>query len=243
MRTFYLTESGERDRLSYVLDGLSAAMTAANVTAEFFPKDRFRKLRLEVPKAYEAFFLSELKEKLAEIIVVGYKYDFFAEKVRLSGLSDVEKELFLTAVIAADLDDDKKYALRFLDLAEETSVDGVYHFRLQKLKEKWAEIAAMLPSYFGAELYHNFMQYLIDDFRQEPVYVVGEQVFDGRYNRKTPGVLSGEESALCCAKNILLSGGKEIHLVGDPAPATGEFLSEFYGTNVFFHCGKEGLYV
>ena len=229
--------------MSYVLDGLSAAMTAAGITAAFFPKDRFRKLRLDVPQAYESFFLSELKEKLAEIIVVGYKYDFFAEKSHLSGLNEQEKELFLTAVIAADLEDDKKYAMRFLEIAAETSVDGVYHFRLQKLKEKWGEIAAMLPSYFGAELYHNFMQYLIDDFRQEPVYVVGEQVFDERYNRKTPGVLSGGEGKLCCVKNILLSGGKEIHLVGDAAPETNAFLSEFYGTNVFFHQAKEGLYL
>ncbi len=243
MQTFYLTESGDCDHLSYALDGLSSAMTAAGVRAEFFPQNGFRKLRLDVPEAYASFFLSELKEKLAEIIVVGYKYDFFAEKTRLSGLNEAEKELFLTAVIAADLDDDKKYALRILEISEETAVDGVYHFRLQKLKEKWGEIAAMLPSYFGEELYHNFMQYLIDDFREQPVYVVGGQVFDERYNRTTPGVLSGGEGNLTCAKNILLSCGKEIHLVGETSPETSAFLSEFYGTNVYFHQGKEGLYV
>ena len=79
----------------------------------------------------------ELLDKIADIIVVNYKYNYFKEKLSLNGLNDIEKELLLTLLISADLDDDKKYCLQKLKGFNELAIDGMFNFRLKPLKNKW----------------------------------------------------------------------------------------------------------
>lgn len=241
MRTVFLTETGNSNHLQYLLRGLSTVFSTTNTTALDVSNGKYQKISLTVPDPYLEFILAEIRQKLAEILVVGYKYRFFEDGVRVSGLTAEQKELFLTAIIAADLADDRKYAENRIQMEKEISVDGVYHFRMQRLCRKWEEIVDCLPSYFTADLYHNFMQYLIDDFEGEQIYIVKDKVFDSRYNRSFLSALSGNIDALRIQKEILLSCGKEVHLVGPPDPAAVEFLKEFYGANVFFHEGAGEL--
>ena len=44
------------------------------------------------------------------MIAVKYKYDFFKKNVYVNGLSQIDKEILVAGLIAADLDDDKKYS-------------------------------------------------------------------------------------------------------------------------------------
>lgn len=241
MRTVFLTETGKTNHLQFLLRGLSTVFTTTNTTAHDVSNGKYQKISLTIPDPYREFILAEIRQKLAEILVVGYKYRFFKESVRVSGLTAEQKELFLTAIIAADLADDRKYAENHIQMEDEISLDGVYHFRMQRLCRKWEEIVDCLPSYFTEDLYRNFMQYLIDDFEGEQIYIVKDKVFDSHYNRSFLGALAGDSDSLRLQKEILLSCGKEVHLVGPPERAAVEFLKEFYGANVFFHDGASEL--
>ena len=235
MRTILLTEAEENHRLELMRESLSSVLCATDTEVLDLSDRNYRKYRLEIPDPYYDFLMAELKEKIAELIVIGYKYDFFSENLRTAGLSEENRELFLTAIIAADLADDRRYAVRKITLGEEISVDGLYHFRMQKLLAKWQEILSALPEYLSEDLYRSFMLYLIEDFPEKPVYVVDGKVFDEHYNRRTNARLLGESTVDGTVREILLCAGKEVHLLGKVSEKVEEFLREFYGRNVVFH--------
>ncbi len=238
MRSVRITETAPRKRLGLVANSLTQVFRAAGVKAQFSEGEEVSVLLLEIPEHYAEFVLAEIKEKLAELISVGYKYDFFAENTKFLGLPPEKKELFLTAVIAADFPDDRRYVRRMITLGENFSVDGVYHFKLGKLTDKWKEIAECLPTYFGEELYRNFMQYLIDDFSDQPVYLVGDSVYDKRYGKRNLSLFLSEKNTPDPAQEILLCCGKEIHVVGEENTRALPFLRDFYGKTTHFHSGE-----
>lgn len=238
MKELRITETAVRKRLGVVRDSLSQIFRVAGVKARYEEGDCAASLLLEIPEHYLEFVFAEVREKLADVIAVGYKYDFLIQNTQFWGLSPQQKELFLTAVIAADYTEDRRFAQRAITLNEEISVDGFYHFKLQKLTEKWKEICACLPAYFGEEIYRSFMQYLIDDFSDSPVYLVGEIVYDKRYGKRNLSLLLSEKNQPNPAQEILLCCGKNVHVVGDAESSAIPFVKDFYGKNVRFYSGE-----
>ncbi len=51
----------------------------------------------------------DLCDKIADVIAIGYKYDFFSQKIKTCGLSENNRELLIAALIAADFEEDKRY--------------------------------------------------------------------------------------------------------------------------------------
>ncbi len=238
MKIIRITETANRKRLEIVASALTQIFRAAGVCARYEKGEATATLTLEIPDLYTEFVFAEVREKLADVIAVGYKYDFFIENTQFWGLSSEQKELFITAVIAADYLEDRRFAQRVIILSEDISVDGVYHFKLQKLTEKWKEICACLPTYFGEEIYRSFMQYLIDDFSDSNVYLVGESVYDKRYGKRGLSLLLGEKNQPNPAQEILLCCGKNVHVVGETESSAIPFVKDFYGKNVRFHSGE-----
>ncbi len=238
MKTLRITETASRKRLGLITASLSQIFRVAGVRERYDDGDSTASLILEIPEHYLEFVFAEVREKLADLIAVGYKYDFFMQNTQFWGLTFEQKELFLTAVIAADYPEDRRFAQRAITLSEEISVDGIYHFKLQKLTEKWQEIASCLPSYFGEEIYRSFMQYLIDDFSDSSVYLVGEAVYDKRYGKRNLSLLLSEKNDPNPAQEILLCCGKNVHVVGEKESSAMPFIKDFYGKNVRFFSGE-----
>ena len=162
--------------------------------------------KISIPKEHEEIFLLELEDKLADVIAVNYKHNFFKKNVKLGGLKQIEKELLLTAIISADIVEDKKYVIRRLKNFEEYSIDGIFNFRMKPLKEKWQEIVSYIPTTFTQSQLRDFISYLIKDKNSKRVYVEKSGVYDKRFNVLRRSELMAGDSGKCSQiKEILLS--------------------------------------
>lgn len=142
----------------------------------------------------------DLCDKIADVIAIGYKYDFFSDKIKGVGLSENHRELLITALIAADLQEDKRYIRARIKKCSIQSrfekdfclaIDGFYNFRLTALKNKWAEVAEYVPSYFSLRELSDFIAYLSCEKNGKRVIIDGQKVYDSRYNRLRRSSLLG----------------------------------------------------
>ena len=191
---------------------------------------------LNVPDEYAEILDMELRDKMADIIAVNYKHIFFKKHVKISGLSKIDKELLLTALIAADIDEDKKYIIKKLSNYEEYTLDGLFNFRMKPLKEKWHEITTYIPPAFTKTQLKDFIGYLIKDKGGKIVYVEGDKVYDKRFNLLQRHKLLSEDSLkFSLLKEILLSSAGEVELCSRTSEKEEKYLKEFYGNRLRFN--------
>ena len=239
MSEIKVTESSIKSKnVIYVYESLLAVSSQLGCKQELRGgKNRFE-LLLSVPEAYEELIKSEVEDKIADVIAVNYKYSFFKRNVAACGLSQIEKELLLTALIAADIDEDKKYAVKKLKSFTEYALDGIFNFRMKPLKEKWLDIISYIPPGFQSGQLKDFIAYLIKDKTGKKVYFDSGNVYDKRYNLlKRRELLTGDSGELPLVKEILLSGAGEVELGSRINECDEKYLKEFYGDRVLFRNG------
>ncbi len=174
----------------------------------------------------------EIADKIAEVISIKYKYDFLQKNVKVAGLNNVEKEILLASLIAADLEDDKRYAFDRLKGYREIAIDGFYNFKLNLLKKKWQEVLTYIPTCFLSEQLKDFIVFLIEN-KQKKVYVDGGNVYDNHYRRLKRTLLLGGEKVKII-REVLLSNCGRVELSGS-IPADDEYyLKEFYSDKIIF---------
>ena len=167
-----------------------------------------------------------------------YKYSFFKRTINLSGLDELERELLLTSLISADIEEDKKYVIKKLRDFKEYALDGIFNFRLKALKEKWYDIVSYVPPSFQPSQLKDFIVYLIRDKSNKRVYFDGGSVYDKRYNLlKRRELLSGDSGKLPIVKEILLSSAGEIELASKLPIEDEKYIKEYYGDRVSFSSG------
>lgn len=192
--------------------------------------------RIEVPKEHKDLFLVELEDKMADIIAVNYKYAYFKKNIKLGGLKQIEKELLLTALISADIVEDKKYVIRRLKCFDEYSIDGIFHFRMKPLKEKWEEIVGYVPTTFSQSQLKDFISYLIKDKNSKRVYVEKSGVYDKRFNLLRRSDLMAGDSGKCLQiKEILLSNAGVVEMCTPLVEDDERYIKEFYGDRTVFN--------
>ena len=102
----------------------------------------------------------------------------------------------MASLIAADLDEDKRYTFEKIKNFEDIAVDGIFNFRLQPLKKKWKEVAECIPTCFLREQLKEFISYLVENKRKR-VYVDQGKVYDSHYRRlKRSSLLDGENARI-----------------------------------------------
>lgn len=213
--------SSVKELVSGAGGGASVIEAGGRVTVKINCPDRFK----EVVRA-------ETLDKVADVVAIYYKYYYFKTAVTLYGLTPTEKEILFTGLIAADLEDDKRYAFSRLGLKEEISVDGVFNFMLNPLKRKWADVASYLPARFRGEQLKDFMTYLLER-KSKRVYVDCGRVYDWHFRRlKRSDLLSGENVKI--VREVLLSNCGEVELSGNLPADDEKFIKEYYGDKVFF---------
>lgn len=236
MSQIKITEASNKSKnVIYIYDMLSAVIKQLGCVSDLRGGKNRYELIIDVPSSYKELLINEIEDKIADVITVNYKYTFFSKRLNSSGLSSVERELLLTALISADIDEDKKYVVKKLKNYTEYTLDGIFNFRLKPLKEKWLDIVSYIPPGFQSVQLKDFIVYLIRDKMGKRVYFDGGQVYDKRYNiLKRIELLSGDSGEIPIVKEILLSGAGEVEL-GSPLPERDEYyLKEFYGDRVRF---------
>ncbi len=236
MTSITITENKLNDgNLLYVQSSASELLMHADCSVRTSTVDGRAVLRINCPEYYADIIKTELADKVAEIIAIKYKYDFLKKNVKVSGLNATEKEILFTSLIAADLDDDKKYAFDRIKNNIEITVDGIFNFRLKPLKKKWCDVVSYIPTCFLNTQLKEFISYLLEN-KKKRVYVDCGKVYDCHYRRlKRCSLLDGEN--LNIVREVLLSNCGEIELNG-LIPKEDEFyLKEFYNDKIYFSNG------
>lgn len=169
---------------------------------------------------------------LAEVVCVSYKYNLFNKNVSTAGISSIERELLLSAIIAADFDDDKRYVIAKMPRGSIISIDGLFNFCLQKLLRKWNEISDYIPRFFTHEDLEEFLNFLINEKKGRRVFIERENVYDWHRTRLERTKLIPKGNELCLLKEILLSGAGEVFIAGKINKIDFEWLSKFYGKKI-----------
>lgn len=241
MSEIKISESSIRsNNVTYLYQSLGDIITQINAKVDVKSGRNRYELIIDVPPEYKELFVAEAEDKIADVIAVNYKYNYFKKNAVVSGLPVNEKELLLTALIAADLNDDKRYIIKKLKSFTEYSIDGIFNFRMKALKEKWNEIISYVPTTFASSSLKDFVAYLIKDKVGKKVYFENGRIYDKRYNVLNRNSLICDDADLKTTKEILLSGAGEIELL-TPLPDKDEyFVKEFYGDKVYFSANYYG---
>ena len=190
--------------------------------------------KASVPDGSFDFIRRGLEDKIADIIAVNYKYEYFLRHVKPAGLKDIEYDILLSALIAADIEEDKRYVTKML--ACPYAIDGSFVFTMKPLKKKWSEIAGYVPNYFCYEQLKDFVSYIVDEKKNRRVYVAGNGVFDGRYNKLIRADLAGG-GEINVVKEIILSSSGEVELDCKLSEKEEFYLKDFFGDKIFFRKG------
>ena len=221
--------------IAYVFTSLQPLLEACGAKSAFsFDGDRIF-LKIAAEEKYETYLRRFAEEKIAEVIAVGYKYEYFRRTLSPAGLRGGEREILLAALISADFADDKRYVFARLRGASVYSVDGFFAFRLGALLRKWKGIVGCVPPYFTREKLSAFMRYLLREDAGEKVIVRGADIFDGKYHKLRRATLIEEGATdMNAIREIILSGAGEVECVGVPPPGQEKFLRDYFAGKVSF---------
>ena len=222
-------------RVAYIYNALSARLPAGYP----FPAVSFGdRAVLTAEEKYAPVYFRLAGESIAESIAVGLKYRVLSAALPLPRLSAAQRELFLYALISADLPLDKKYVTAGLKGMDTVALDGFYTFRLGELKRKWEKIVSCVPDDFSGEELKRFMLYLVED-NASRVYVEEGRVYDEKYRLLRLGSLVGAKGESRTVAEILLSGAKEVCVRTDEGNLVMEFLKNYYAGRTVFYGKKE----
>lgn len=237
MTSITITENqSNEDGLLYVQTSGSELFLHAGASARLVTVGDRSILTVNCPEYYLDIIRAEIADKVAEIIAIKYKYEYFKKNLHVGGLSSVEKEILLTSLIAADLDDDKKYAYDRVKCCREISIDGTYNFRLKPLRKKWDDVVDCIPGCFLNSQLKEFISYLTEN-KKKRVFVEHGRVYDSHYRRlKRSSLLGGEKIKII--REVLLSNCGEVELLGELPDEDEYFLKEYYNDKIIFSGGE-----
>ena len=187
---------------------------------------------IECKDCYEEILLAEIFDKIAEVIVVKYKYDFFKKNIKIAGLNVNEYEILMASLIAADLEDDKKYCIKKLPKTNKINIDGFYNFRLNALKKKWLEVASYMPPSFINSQLKDFVTFLLEN-KKKRSYIDSGRVYDQHFRRLLRCSLIEYEKAKII-REVLISNCGEVEINGTLEPDDEFYLKEFYKDKIYF---------
>ncbi len=237
MKEIIITESALKCKnLIYLQNSLVDIVEQINAKFNLINASNRCEYKISIPDGYYDIFLLELKDKIADVIAVNYKYSYFKRNLKITGLSSLDKEILLTALISADIDEDKKYVFKKLRMFDNFAIDGIFNFRMKPLKEKWKEIVGYIPSGFTGNQLKDFINYLLKDKTGKRVYVDGNSVYDKRFNKLSRvSLLTSDSGQLNLLKEILLSGAGEVELLNPINSLDDCYLKEFYKNKLTFN--------
>ena len=114
-------------------------------------------------RAYCPYVRKFAEEHISDVIAIGYKYEYFNRRLPLPMLTKPQRRVLLTALVAADYREDKAFVAKRLRGFSQYCLDGVFHFRLQALKQRWDGIVEYIPTDMSESAAEGFLEFLAED--------------------------------------------------------------------------------
>lgn len=222
-------ESVRLPYITYLYNSLAGALARTGGSAEFAAGEERAALCIRTPQHGEEEVRDLLKTKLAEVLGIGYKYEFLRSRLRVC-LGKREEKLLCAALIAADFESDGAYLKRRLGDGDEYCIDGIFRFRLSTLKEKWQSIVNYVPEGFGSSDLKQFCDFLVGESKNK-IYLKGRTVFGENFTPLRRSRLLGEEDA---ETEILLSDAGFVYCLGEVEEGLSEFLQKYFAERAIF---------
>jgi hypothetical protein len=216
--------------MSYLYSKVRERFSFLPAVGDIQKEGELTRIDFQAESAYCPYVRKYTEEHIADVISIGYKYQYFEKNLRLPLLSKNEKRVLLTALVAADYKEDKAYVIRRLRGYKQYCLDGFFHFRLQALKKRWDGIVEYVPPDMGKSSTEGFLGFLAED-GEGKIFVKDGKVYDREYRLLTRSLLTGKWSAI---GEILLACAERVYCFGETDEETLAFLKKYYGENVFF---------
>lgn len=100
-------------------------------------------LAIAVPKSKKEYYKSKILDHIVFIITNEYKFGYYKEHLEPT-CECVVCEAFLKAISIFDSELDREYIKSQIEFSGEILVDSFYHFKLQKLTERWKKTASII---------------------------------------------------------------------------------------------------
>lgn len=231
MEEIIITQNGYRlSYMSYLYDTVRARFSFLPALCEFQKDGDSGAVSLRAEGAYCPYVRKYAENAMADVIAVGYKYAYFDKRLSLPLLSKAQRHVFISALVSADYKEDKAYALREIVRCKQYSLDGVFHFRLRELQERWAGIADYVPMDMGERSLDGFLGFLIED-GEGKLFLKNGQVYDEQYRLLSKSALTGKRSTVT---EIVLGGAERVYCIGETDRETSAFLKKHYQSRVVF---------
>lgn len=229
------SKNGE-ETISYLIKSLDLLTSDLGGKIEKIDSEQRSVFILYCSDECENYFRSEIEDKIADLIVINYKYKFFKRKIRPVGLSKYETELLYTALISADIEEDKKYVLRRIKSCDNYYIDGFFNFKLKALKNKWKEISTYIPIVFSGKQLEDFVAFLVGEKQGKRVVIQNGKVYDLYYNLlKKSALLDGKGDVV---REVLLSSSSSVEVLSQLSKEEEKYLRLFFGKRVSFLKGS-----
>lgn len=187
-------------------------------------------IAFKTERAYCPYVRKYAEENIADVLAIGYKYDFFEKRLALPLLSPLKKRVLLTALVAADYREDRAHIVKRIRGFERYCLDGLFHFRLRDLVKRWEEIVDYIPLEMGEGSMDGFIEFLAED-GEGKIFLKDGKVYDEEYRPLTRSLLTGVASPI---GEILLGGAERVYCFGEVDGDTASFLRKYYGEKAIF---------
>ncbi len=216
--------------MSYLYGRVKERFSFLPSSCDLFSDEEHAELAFKTERAYCPYVRKFAEENIADVIAVGYKYDFFEKRLRLPLLDSRQKRLLITALVAADYKEDKAYVRKRFTGYDSYSLDGVFHFRLQDLRRRWEGIADYVPTDMSAPSLDGFLEFLTED-GEGKIFLKNGKVYDEEYRLLNRSFLTGKETAV---GEIVLGCAERVYCFGETDRETAAFLRKYYGNKATF---------
>ncbi len=216
--------------MSYLYKKVRERFSFLPSACDFACKGDCAQIAFKTEREYCPYVRKFTEEHITDVISIGYKYTFFEKRLPLPLLTPFQRRALLTALVAADYQEDRAYTLRRVRGLEKYCIDGTFHFRLQELKRRWEEIVSYIPTDMGEVAMEGFITFLAED-GEGKIFLKNGKVYDEEYRKLSRSLLTGVQSTV---GEVLLSGAEQVYCFGETEEETKSFLKKYYGEKVIF---------
>lgn len=237
MRIIKISDDNENDNgIDYISETLMKTLSEVDGSLNKIKSGTRTELIVKTPKKYEDFIRGEIEDKISDVIAVGYKYRYFKNRVNTSGLAPLELEILFSALISADIDEDKRYVVRKTRAIKDYAIDGIYNFKLLPLKRKWNVITDYIPLSFTSGQLAEFVRYLIGEKRGKKAIVRDGRVYDGNCNLLKRSNLLPELTVQGgeIVREVILSASGRVEVLSELSETDRKYLKDYYGGKISF---------
>ena len=216
--------------MSYLYGKVKERFSFLPSACDLEKKGEHTEIAFRTEREYCPYVRKFAEEHIADIISIGYKYAYFEKRLPLPLLTKQQKRILLTALVAADYQDDRNFVLRRIRGFGCYCLDGMFHFRLQDLKKRWDGVVDYVPTAMGESSMEGFLEFLAED-GDGKVFLKSGKVYDEEYRPLNKSLLTGIASPI---GEILISGAEYVYCFGDVDEETRRFLEKYYEGKAVF---------